>query len=115
MKRCDPSAAYLFEENSITGDFLRTLQTGEKSAITSRELQALFGITARDVRLIVERCRRAGVYIIANNEGYFYPNSVDEVNGCLRRTANHVKNLAVTFAPLRKYARELHDDYTALP
>lgn len=110
MKRCDPSAAYLFNENSVTGDLLRTLQAGEQNALTSHELQALFGITFRELRLIVERCRRTGVYIITSNEGYFYPNSIDEVNGCLRRTNNHVKNLAVTFAPLRKYARELHDD-----
>ena len=115
MKRCDPSANYLFEENSITGDFLRTLQAGEENALTSHELQALFGITFRELRLIVERCRRTGVYIITSNEGYFYPNSIDEVNGCLRRTGSHVKNLTVTFAPLRKYARELNDDYTALP
>ena len=110
MKRCDPSAAYLFNENSVTGDLLRTLQAGEQNALTSHELQALFGITFRELRLIVERARREGVYIITSNEGYFYPNSIDEVNGCLRRTNNHLKNLAVTFAPLRKYARELHDD-----
>lgn len=115
MRKCDPSAAYLFNENSVTGDLLRTLQAGEQNALTSHELQALFGITFRELRLVVARCRRAGVYVITSNKGYFYPNSVDEVNGCLRRTNNHIANLAVTFQPLRKYARELNDDYTALP
>lgn len=47
MKRCDPSAAYLFEENSITGDFLRTLREGEENALASTSSRATRGIFTR--------------------------------------------------------------------
>lgn len=107
MNRCNERATYLFDGDDLTADLLNTLRTGAENGMTSKQLQAMFGITFRDLRLIVERCRRTGVYIIASNEGYFFPSTADEVQRFLKRENAHLLSLTQTLQPLREYAGSL--------
>ena len=61
------------------------LNHGQENAIPRRELEKLTGIDGRTVRLMIERERRAGIPICADNAtGYYLPSTADEKATCVR-------------------------------
>ena len=107
MKKSEEKAEYLFAENSLTAQFLAVLGTGERSAISSKQIQKAFGISQRDLRKITERCRRAGVYVLASSAGYFFPANRDELQRFIKRENSRIKNQRKTLLPLKRYLKQL--------
>lgn len=71
---------------------------GQAAAVPLRYLVELTGWSERDVRRRIERERRQGVPILADNyRGYFLPADEDEVTACvqsLRRRAQEILRTA---------------------
>ena len=107
MQKSEPKAEYLFRENNLTAELLAVLKAGEQNAVTSRQIQKAFGVKQRELRKIVEKCRKSGVFILASDQGYFYPASKDELQRFIRRESNRVKNQCIAIAPLKKYLKRL--------
>ena len=107
MRKSEKTAEYIFAENSVTAQFLAVLGTGERSAISSKQIQKAFGISQRDLRKITERCRRAGVYVLASSAGYFFPANRDELQRFIRRENSRIKNQRKTLLPFKRYLRQL--------
>ena len=107
MNKSEEKAEYLFAENSLTAQFLAVLGTGERSAISSKQIQKAFGISQRDLRKITERCRRAGVYVLASSAGYFFPANRDELQRFIKRENRRIKSQCVTLSPMKRALKEL--------
>lgn len=107
MKKCEAKARHIFNENSLTADFLAVLGIGEKNAITSRQIQKAFGISQRDLRKITERCRRAGIFIVASSAGYFFPANRDELQRFIKRENRRIKSQCVTLSPMKRALKQL--------
>ena len=61
------------------------LSHGRENAVPLRHLKKLLGIDGRTVRLMIERERRSGMPICADNAtGYYLPNTADEKAACVR-------------------------------
>ena len=61
------------------------LSHGQENAIPRRELERLTSMDGRTVRLMIERERRAGTPICADNlSGYYLPATEDERAACVR-------------------------------
>lgn len=61
------------------------LSYGQENAIPRRELERLTSMDGRTVRLMIERERRAGIPICADNAtGYYLPSTADEKAACVR-------------------------------
>lgn len=61
------------------------LSCGRENAISCRELERLTGLDGRTVRLMIERERRKGVPILADNTtGYYLPATEHERAACVR-------------------------------
>ena len=61
------------------------LSHGQENAIPRRELERLTSMDGRTVRLMIERERRSGTPICADNlTGYYLPGSEDEKAACVR-------------------------------
>lgn len=61
------------------------LSHGQENAIPRRELERLTGVDGRTVRLMIERERRSGTPICADNlSGYYLPATEDERAACVR-------------------------------
>lgn len=112
MRKSEKSAEYLFNENSLTAELLAVIGTGEKAAITSRQIKQSFGLSERDLRKVVEKCRKSGVFILASDQGYFFPASKDELQRFIRRESNRVKNQCIAIAPLKRYLKQLNNSDT---
>ena len=61
------------------------LNRGRENAVPLRHLKKLLGVDGRTVRLMIERERRSGTPICADNlTGYYLPGSEDEKAACVR-------------------------------
>lgn len=107
MRKSEQKARHIFNENSLTAHILAVIGTGEENAVTSRQIQRAFGVNQRELRKIVEKCRKSGVFILASDQGYFYPASKDELQRFIRRESNRVKNQCIAIAPLKRYLKQL--------
>ena len=107
MKKCEAKARHIFSENNVTAQLLAVLGIGEENAITSRQIQKAFGISQRDLRKIVERCRRNGVYILSSDNGYFFPANKEELQRFIKRENRRIKSQCVTLSPMKRALKEL--------
>lgn len=107
MRKCEGKARHIFNENSLTAQLLAVIGTGEKAAVTSKQIKQSFGLTERELRKIVERCRRNGIYVLSSENGYFYPSCIDEVIAFVKRENGRIRNQCITLAPLKKYLKRL--------
>ena len=61
------------------------LSHGRENAVPLRHLKKLLEVDGRTVRLMIERERRAGTPICADNAtGYYLPSTADEKAACVR-------------------------------
>ena len=73
------------------------LGVGRENAITRRDLERLTGLDGRSVRLLIERERRAGTPILADNaSGYFLPASDYERAACVRSLRHRAGEIMAT-------------------
>ena len=73
------------------------LGVGRENAIPRRDLEQLTGLGGRSVRLLIERERRAGTPILADNaSGYYLPASDDERAECVRSLRHRAGEIMAT-------------------
>ena len=73
------------------------LGVGKANAIPRRDLERLTGLDGRSVRLLIERERRAGMPILADNaSGYYLPASDDERAECVRSLRHRAREIMAT-------------------
>lgn len=79
------------------------LGVGAENGMTRRELERLTGLDGRSVRLLIERERREGVPILADNaSGYFLPASEDERAACVRPMRHRAAEILITARAVEK-------------
>lgn len=85
----------VFSKNNFTtwgGTISSLLQRGQDNAVPLQHLQVLTGMDGRSIRLMIEKERRAGVPILADNlSGYFLPRD-DEERVAFVRSMRHRAN-----------------------
>lgn len=73
------------------------LGVGRENAITRRDLERITGLDGRSVRLLIERERRAGTPILADNaSGYYLPASDYERAECVRSLRHRAGEILTT-------------------
>lgn len=95
--RAEATETAAFGRAAISYDYLTTtvagrqrrvsdfLSRGRENAVPLRHLKKLLEVDGRTVRLMIERERRAGIPICADNAtGYYLPSTADEKAACVR-------------------------------
>ena len=73
------------------------LSYGQENATPRRELERLTGLDGRAVRLLIERERRKGVPILADNAtGYYLPATEHERAACVRSMRHRAEEIMRT-------------------
>lgn len=73
------------------------LNRGRENAVPLRHLQTLLNADGRTVRLMIERERRDGTPICADNmTGYYLPGSEDEKAACVRSMRHRAGEILAT-------------------
>lgn len=85
--RADTTSKSQFTPNGLGGQrkIADLLSYGRENAVPRRHLEKLTGLDGRTVRLMIERERREGVPILADNvTGYYLPATEHERAACVR-------------------------------
>lgn len=86
---------------------LSTLRTGKRNAVKKRELVRITGLDERVFRKAIETLRRAGVCIISDAAGYYYPENRREIECYIRRVERTAKSHFYTLRAAKNALNEL--------
>lgn len=74
--------------------FLKDYHTGEANAISSRELEKVFGIQGTGIRKLVNQLRINAVPICSFDGGYYYAESQEELGRTIRQLRSRISRIA---------------------
>ena len=90
-----------------TDRVLSHIGTGEKNAVSAAELERCTGLNRRELRKIMECLRRSGHVIVSGNEGYYFPETVEEVRRHIRKENARARSIALTLESARVLERAM--------
>lgn len=93
---------------NISEMILQAIGTGEKNAANVEQLSMITGLNDRELRKAVERLRRDGYVIISSDNGYYYPETVEEVKRYISKESKRARSIFFTL----RSARELLNRWT---
>ena len=86
----------------IVGRYLKEFHKGEENAIFSKDLEAIYDMSGRDIRRIISALRKDGVPICSDyHKGYYYAEKPSEVTGTLKGLEEHIAGMTDTIARLQ--------------
>ena len=83
-----------------------TIPEGARDAVSMRHLAKVHNLSERKMRLAVERARRAGILICSGDNGYFMPETLDEIMDYTHRAKARVKTGSECLMPFLHRIRE---------
>lgn len=81
--------------------------SGEAFAKSSKELQALTGLSERELRKSIEALRRQGVPILSSSRGYYKPASLNELDRFIVKEGKRAKSILYTLQQIKELRRQL--------
>lgn len=95
---------------TVTEKLLTAIGRGVDAATPSRELQAITGLSERELRKHIETLRRRGHVIISSNAGYFFPETLEEVQTYINKESHRARSVFYTLRSARELAKQLQDN-----
>ena len=82
-----------------------SIPTGRRDAISMRHLARVHNLSCRKMRLAIEQARRAGILVCSCEDGYFMPETLDEIKEHARRMGERVKTGRACLVPFLREIR----------
>lgn len=82
--------------------YLKGACSGRKYRVSGRELEQVLGISAADLRKLVNRMRRKGIPIASDQHGYYYAATAGEVYSTIRQLRGMVNGLEAAIQGLEQ-------------
>ena len=95
---------------SVTEMILSAIDKGEDNAVSLEQLINITGLPNREVRKIIETLRRAGHVIISSDNGYYYPETVEELKRYINRESSRARSILITLSSARELLENLADE-----
>lgn len=83
--------------------------TGEKNAISNKQVAVLAKCTPREVRRLVEQARQEGEPICSCDNGYFIAETTDELRRMLRKHYHQINTMIATAKGLEHALLEMSE------
>jgi len=87
-------------EKTQLKEHLKHYHLGERSAVTSRELETAFGVSGKELRDAVNALRRDGIPIASGSGGYFYAATEPEVRATIAHMTHRIGGIAAAIRGL---------------
>ena len=88
--------------NSITD----LISTGEDNAVSLAELCQITGLESRALRLLIEAARRNGAVICSSVNGYFFPETLLELQDYIHRERARSKSITRSLKAAEKLLKD---------
>lgn len=83
--------------------------TGEKNAISNKQVAVLAKCTPREIRRLVEQARQEGEPICSCDNGYFIAETADELRRMLRKHYHQINTMIATAKGLEHALLEMSE------
>ena len=87
-------------------DIVDVLGKGAAHAVSTKTISAMTGFQDRAITLMVMAKRRAGVLICSNGDGYFLPETDDEITATICNLRSREREIRITREAIEKAAAE---------
>lgn len=91
----------LLDDSMSLHHFLREYKSGVDNAITSTRLSDVFGCTGAEIRRMVSHLRAVGVPICSGHQGYWYADSVEDVEQTIAMYESRISKMLEAVGGLR--------------
>jgi biotin operon repressor len=88
---------------------LSAIGTGREQGAHLRDLHRATGFGERSVRKVIEDIRRAGVVVCNSLDGYFFPETLDELRLYVRQEERRGRSTFYTLGSARRLLQELEE------
>lgn len=88
---------------------LSAIGNGSENARHKRQLVLLTGMNERALRKAIEHLRRQGFLIISNKNGYFYPETADELENYVRMVSKRARSTFYTLKSARRMLKFMQE------
>lgn len=95
--------------------YLKNFHLGAEHAATGRELEQAFGLTARELRDLVNTLRREGVPIASGGSGYYYARTAGEVYATIRHMKRRIGGICAAIHGLEQSLEQFYPEQLRLP
>lgn len=82
-----------------------SIPKGRRDAISMGHLARVHNLSSRKMRLAIEQARRAGILVCSCEQGYFMPETLDEIKEHARRMGERVKTGRACLVPFLREIR----------
>lgn len=88
---------------------LSAIGTGREQGAHLRDIHRATGFGERTVRKVIEDIRRAGVVVCNSLDGYFFPETLDELRLYVRQEERRGRSTFYTLGSARRLLQELEE------
>lgn len=88
---------------------LSAIGSGSKNARHKMQLVCLTGMNERALRKAVEHLRRQGIVIISDENGYYYPQTADELENYVRMVSKRARSTFYTLKSARQMLKFMQE------
>lgn len=100
-------------ESADLAYILSCIHKGRRNAIKQKDLKRLSGMDERNIRRTIELLRRRGYIIVSDNNGYYFPETVGELESYVKKTDKQARSIFFTLQTARKELKRLKDEESA--
>ena len=94
-------------------EILEMIPQGAANAKCSSEIALALGISRRSLCKHIENIRRNGIVIIGSTGGgYYFPETIDELNAYIRQEESRARSMLYTLRTARTLRKNWSDDMT---
>lgn len=102
-------------EKDILAQYLKTHHQGEENAVTSKLLEALFRVSGKQLRDMVNALRRDGMPIASDQNGYYYAKTKAELRATIKHLRCRISGISGAISGLRHTLADFDTTQMCLP
>ncbi|MBE7011318.1 MAG: hypothetical protein E7415_01435 [Ruminococcaceae bacterium] len=88
---------------------LNMLETGEKNAVHLKAIINRTELKNREARKCIEQLRRSGFVIVSNSNGYFIPETPEELQKYINQETHRAKSVFYTLKNARQLLQQIKE------
>ncbi len=92
---------------------LSLIGEGESEAVSLRSLSILSGEEERHLRKEIEEYRRAGIPVLSGMNGYYFPETAEEIREYIRKEEKRARSIFYTLRGAKKALSAFENDERA--
>lgn len=102
-------------EKDCLAQYLKAHHHGAENAVTSKLLEALYRVSGKQLRDMVNALRREGIPIASDQNGYYYAKTKTELGATIKHMQCRIRGICAAISGLRHALADFDTTQMRLP